>query len=885
MTLAAGSKLGPYEILGPIGAGGMGEVYRARDPRLGREVAIKVLPASFSADPDRLRRFEREARAAGLLNHPNITAVYDIGSYEAAPYVVQELLEGVTLRARLARGRLPPRTAIQYAKPIALGLAAAHEKGIVHRDLKPENLFVTKDERVKILDFGLAKLTHQEEAGPLSNLPTATPTTDSGTVMGTVGYMSPEQVRGKPADARSDIFSFGAILYEMLSGRRAFKGESDADTMSAILKEDPQDLSAGDPSVPPGLARIIRHCLEKDPARRFQSSSDVAFALETISEGSGDVVAGTLEPQARRVPHAFLWGIAGLLVGAIVALLLPIGRGSPAALPGWPIRFEIAAPPDHRLVGSMALAQDGSRLVFGARQPGGPVMLWLRVLGDSSAERLPGTEGAEQPFFSPDGRSVGFFANGELKRIEIAGGPPRTIVSITPDDRGASWGADDRIVFAPAAHGPLMQISASGGTATPATTLDQGRNEGTHRWPCFLPDGRHFLYYASVASGQEPGDLYVGEIGSSRVKRLTEASSLAVFASPGYLMFVRGSTLVAQAFDAERLELSGEPVPLGVDLPSTSWTSGQRALSASFDGLLSWYTPPGALGQPVLVDRRGHDLGRPAESGSWYSPRLSPDGTRLVMSRATVNKATGDLWVIDLSRNVATRMTLDPGDETNAIWSPDGTRLAFYSDRDGPGDLYVMRADQPGSEERLLASADPKFPQSWSPDGRFLIYLINTRQNREDLWLLPLEGDRKPMSFLATPFSEASARFSPDGRWVAYESDVSGAPEIYVRPFHDPGGTWRVSSGGGRTPTWRGDSREIYFVTPDSTMMAAQVTGVAPFRTASPVALFKIVSLESPDTHYDVFPDGKRFLVNQRISSKEEPINVLVNWAATLRKP
>jgi Tol biopolymer transport system component len=388
-----------------------------------------------------------------------------------------------------------------------------------------------------------------------------------------------------------------------------------------------------------------------------------------------------------------------------------------------------------------------------------------------------------------------------------------------------------------------------------------------------------------VSSGKEPGDLYVGEIGSSNVKRLTESSSLAVYAASGHLVYVRGSTLVAQAFDADRLALLGEPAPLGMELPSTSWTSGQRALSASSDGTLAWYTPPGALGQPVLLDRQGRDLGRLAESASWYSPRLSPDGSRLVMSRATTTNATGDLWVIDIARNVATRTTLDPAEETNAIWSPDGARLVFSSDRDGPGNLYLMRADQPGSEERLLASGEAKYPESWSPDGRSVLYLINTKQGREDLWLLPLEGDRKPVPFLATPFSESDARFSPDGRFVAYDSDVSGTTEIYVRPFREPGGTWRVSTQGGVTPTWRGDSRELYFLAPDSTMMAAAVTGVAPFRTASPVPLFKIVSLESPDAHYDVFPDGKRFLVNQRISAKEEPINVLVNWAATIRKP
>ena len=698
--------------------------------------------------------------------------------------------------------------------------------------------------------------------------------------------MSPEQVKGRSADARSDIFAFGAVLYEMLSGKRAFHGDSAGETMASILKEEPPDLSVTNQTISPGLERIVRHCLEKNPERRFQSSSDIAFALQTLTESSGQ--HRSRRGSTDRSPTSAELPVGHCGTSRRGARDRPVldGRRSAPLSPGQPIRFEVAAPLDQRVVGTVALARDGSRLAFTARGPDGSTMLWIRALGDPKAAMLQGTEGAELPFWSPDGRSVGFFASGALKRIAISGGPPQTLTAVTADVRGASWGADDRIVFAPSFTGTLMQVSASGGMVTPATTLDKGRSEGTHRWPWFLPDGRHFLYYAAGSTGQEPGEIFVGEIGSGKVKHLVQSSSIAVYASPGYLLFVRGSSLVAQAFDADTLEFRGDATPLGVDLPPNSSTSGLRAFSASLDGTICWRAQASSTSQPVVLDRQGHEIGRLAEAGTWYYPHLSPDGQRLAVARGVADTTVGDIWTIDIARNVATRMTLDPGDDQSPIWSPDGTRIVFNSDRKGAsGNLYVMRADQPGSEELVLATEDAKTAESWAPDGRSLIFQLSTPRDRADLWLLPLEGDRKPAPFLATTFSERNARFSPDGRWVAYTSDVSGAFEVYVRPFHESGGTWRVSNRGGQTPAWRGDGREIYYLAPDDMLMAAAVKGTAPFQTEAPAPLFKLAVSDAIDPQYDVFPDGKRFLVNQQISSKEEPTNVLVNWAAALKNP
>src|SRR5437773_4943899 len=562
MTIAAGTKLGRYEIRSQLGAGGMGEVYRAYDPKMNREIAIKILPAAFSADKERLARFEQEAQAAGSLNHPNILVIYHIDTHDGSPYIVTELLEGETLRQRIGGVTLPQRRAIDYALGIAHGLAAAHEKGIVHRDLKPDNIFITKDGRVKILDFGIAKLTQPERNASQTDIPTRRVNTDPGVVIGTVGYMSPEQIRGKGVDHCSDIFSLGAILYEMLSGRRAFHGDSAADTMSAILKEDPPDLSDTNQKISPALERLVNRCLEKNPESRFHSASDLAFALEALS-GSTATSAQTVAmpafaPRWFKRRELIAWAVAGIaILIAAIAVTISHFRRPPTELHA--VRLFVP-PPEKASFGSFAISPDGLRLAFAATDASGKTLLWIRPLDSINAQPLSGTEEATLPFWSPDSRFIGFFAAGKVKKIEVTGGPPQTLCN-TPFARGAAWNRDGGIIFTPNTLEPIYRVSAAGGEPTPVTTLDKSRQETSHRWPYFLPDGRHFLY--TVLGAPESRGIYVSSLDAKENRRLLNVGNSDVaYAAPGYLLFRRVVTLMAQAFDADKLQLSGDPFPI-----------------------------------------------------------------------------------------------------------------------------------------------------------------------------------------------------------------------------------------------------------------------------------------------------------------------------------
>jgi serine/threonine protein kinase len=887
MTIAAGAKLGPYEIVSPLGAGGMGEVYRARDTRLGRDVAVKVLPPSYSADKERLQRFEQEACAAGALNHPNILSIYDVGTHDGSPYVVSELLEGETLRQRIGGTALAQRRAIDYALQIAYGLAAAHDKGIVHRDLKPENLFVTRDGRIKILDFGLAKLTGATDSGQSqTDIPTRRVDTDPGIVMGTVGYMSPEQVRGRPADHRSDIFSLGAILYEMLSGRRAFHSESAVETMSAILKEDPPDLSETNQRISPVLERLVNHCLEKSPEERFHSTSDLAFALEALSgtaSGSGKTITMAMPTIRSRTRERFMW-IAATTVLLISAIVLAFAYFRRVPDEARTMRFFIS-PTEQASFSVPTISPDGRRLAISVRDSSGKSFLWLRSLDSLTMQPLPGTESAVFPFWSPDSRFIGFFAGGKLKKIDVSGGPPQTLCD-TSNGGGAAWNREGVIIFTPDISNRLYRVSASGGVPTPVTTLDESRQETSHKFPQFLPDGKHFLYLVQSAQGENTA-VYAGALDSKENKRLVSTRARAAYTPPGYLLFLRERTLMAQPFNADKLLLTGEPFPLAEQVGFNS-VLGLANFSVSDNGVLTHMGGSIAGGRPGLYDRGGKLLNAVGPAGEYFNIFFSPDEKRVAAAISDPLSGARDIWLLDIARGTPTRFTFDPAEDFLPIWSPDGSRIVFASDRDGAGNLYQKSASGAGNEELLFKTNERKWPSDWSRDGRFIIYTNLSQKTKADLWVLPMTGEQKPAPFLQSMFNEDHARFSPDGHFIAYASDESGRFEVYVQTFPASGGKWLVSANGGAQPRWRRDGKELFFIAPDRKLMAVDVKlEGSTFEAGVPKVLFqtRVAGYPNPRNVYEVSADGQRFLI---ITPLEEatstPITVVVNWTAELKK-
>jgi eukaryotic-like serine/threonine-protein kinase len=906
MPLSPGVRLGAYEIVALLGSGGMGEVYRARDARLGRDVAIKVVAGVATADAERLRRFEQEARAAAALSHPNILAVHDVGTAPdpaggaQVPYVVAELLEGETLRERLHGGALPVRKAIEAAIQIAHGLAAAHEKGIVHRDLKPENVFITEDGRVKILDFGLAKLSDREPAlSGVSALPTVPPDTLPGVVLGTIGYMAPEQVRGRTTDHRADVFAFGAILYEMLSGRRAFHGDTGADTMTAILKEDPPDLPSAERHIPPALARIVDRCLEKNPAARFQSAGDLAFALEALgssssSSGLGPIVESARTDQSRS--SRLVWTLVAVLgaglgfaVGTIAYLLRSHGD-----IAERPVAFTFDAPLGWNFAGSLiagtgvamaplAIAPDGNRIVFIARDQKGHDLLWIRAIDGIGPQMLAGTDGAASPFWSPDGRFVGFFADGRLKKIDVGGGPPVTIAE-APNAVDGSWSRDNVIVFAVVSGEvtPLQKVSAFGGVPSPGTTVLAG--EVKHVRPLFMPDGRHLIFRMGTASR---APVYLTTLGTNERTRLAEVDSTNVAYSRGHLLFLRDSTLMAQPLDERKWSLEGEPFPIAESIATTpSATTRFAQFAASPSGVLV-YQVGAAAPQPRVqwFDRQGNPSGDITEPGEFADLELSADGRRAAVSIVDGGRGTRDIWLLDLGRRLRSRFTFDAGEEEASTWSPDGATLVFNSKRSGQFDLYMKPANGATSEELLVSDASDKIPTSWSSDGRFLLFTKAT--SSFDVWVLPMTGDRKPYPFLQSRFNESTARFSPDGRWVAYMSGESGQPQVYVTSFPQPGGHWQISTRGGGWPRWRRDGAEIFFRDSSNTILAAAVhADGSTFSVGDITPLFKLMPAGSR-SFLDVASDG-RFVVNAAPSvvdtDQRRPMTVVVNWLSGFRR-
>ena len=883
---STGRTIGPYKIAEHLGSGGMGEVYVAQDIRLGRKVAIKLLPSHYARSEERVRRLNQEARAAGALNHPNILTVYDVGTHEGSPYVVSELLEGQTLRLRLDGTPLPPRKAMDYASQIARGLSAAHDKGIVHRDLKPENLFLTQDGRVKILDFGLAKLKEPNLRSSVDTEAATTPlVTEPGMILGTVGYMSPEQVRGKETDHRSDIFSFGAVLYEMLTGKRAFHKESAAETMNAIVNEEPPELAETNRNLSPGLERVVRHCLEKNPDERFRSAHDLAFALDALMGSSGQT--STVDPMTGPSrSRERLWktaAIALLIVGTVALGILysrrPQTQGSHA------VQFLIS-PTEPQTFANGVISPDGRRLAINVWDTSGMSMLSVRGLESLDIRMLPGTEtaGSTTGFWSPDSQFIGFFSAGKLKKVEAAGGPPQTICDAR-NGFGGAWNREGVIVFAPQDSSGLYRVSANGGIPTPVTTLDEARQETSHRWPAFLPDGKHFLYLAQSSKDENSG-IYVGTLDSKSTKRLIDTNVAGAYASPGFLLFTRERTLMAQAFDADRLEFTGDAFPVTEEL-NRSIVLGQAGFSVSND-VLTYMRFAEQRGRLEWFDRTGKPLGAIGSSGMYINLSLSRDGRKVAAARVDAHTGTRDLWLFDISRSTLVRFTFNPEDDWLPIWSPDGNRIAFASDQDGPGNLYQKPSSGAASDEQILKTNERKWPTDWSSDGRYIVYTSSSSKTRLDLWILPMEGKRTPFPYIQTQFNEDNAKFSPDGKFIAYSSDESGRYEVYVQTFPWSGSKWQISTGGGVQPSWRRDGKELFYISPERKVIAVDIKADSPiFEAGSIKTLFqtRLPDYPGPRNYYDVSGDGQHFLMNSILNdANATPINVVVNWTADLKK-
>jgi len=887
MAIEVGKSLGNYKVVSAIGAGGMGEVYRARDTKLGRDVAIKVLPASLSESAERLNRFEQEAQAAGALNHPNILVIHHIGIHDGAPYIVSELLEGETLRERMGGAALPQRKAIDYALQIAKGLAAAHEKGIVHRDIKPDNIFITHDGRVKILDFGLAKLTSATDGNQSqTEVPTRKVNTDPGTVMGTMGYMSPEQLKGQAADHRSDIFSFGAILYEMLSGSRAFRGDSMAETMSAILREDPPDLSETNKTVSPALERVVRHCLEKNPAERFHSARDLAFAIESLSGSaisSGQTATMptiTAESSAAVGLSGWLgnarvgWIGAGVLVVSLLAALSLLYFNRSETNTG-AARLSFTPPPELAFNDAQpdaaVISPDGQKVAFTATSADSKNMLYVRNLGSPEAKVLPGSENALEPFWSPDSRSIAYGSNGKLKRSDLNGANAQVLCDAARMV-GGTWNKDGVIVFVPDYRKTLVQVSAQGGEPKPVAMKIEDNTDERHRYPYFLPDGRHFLFQRQLTG------IWAGSLDSPETKQILPDDSPFVYTPQGYLVLVRNDALVAQAFDATQLALTGDAMPI---VTGQANELGTRRFSVSDNGVLIWQGKWQRDYQLVWFDREGKQTGTidaPMKVAIGQDPHVSPDGKRLVVKRDF------NLWVIDLEKGTGLRITSTFSQIP--AWSPDGSRLAYTGD----GGLTVKAANGSGETETLVPGAN--FPADWSPDGRFIIFLHRGVKTRRDVWARPMSGDRKAYLLLNSPFDETSPQLSPNGRWLAYASDETGNYEIYVESFSADGKLGadkkRVSTTGGVLAVWRRDGSELFFVAADGQMMSSAVkTGGTEFEFAAPKPLFKtrMMAWVLGFHEYDVSRDGQRFLIGTLIGEPTAPPpTVIMNWPALLKK-
>jgi len=887
MPLSAGTQLGPYQIISLLGAGGMGEVYKARDTRLDRTVAIKVLPSHRSDQPDLRERFEREARAVASLNHPHICTLFDIGREQDTEFLVMEYLDGETLAERLKKGPLPLDQVLRHAIDIAGALDKAHAAGIAHRDVKPSNIMLTKS-GAKLLDFGLAKRGAEKNVpGSLSQLPTNADLTAQGSILGTLQYMSPEQLEGQDADARSDIFGFGTTLYEMVTGVKAFEGKSQVSLMAAILEHEPRPISSIQPLSPPLLDRLVRKCLAKSPQDRWQSAADVAEGLNWIRDGVPASSAVTaVSPGAARWKIAALVAVIVVLAGALVFNAMNSRRGESDDL----LWFSIV-PPESRfpVFPAGAISPDGRNLVFSAVNAAGAETLWLRSLDSPNARELPGTatDLAHVPFWSPDGRSIGFFANGKLQRINVDGGTPQDLAP-APNPRGATWGIDGTIIFAPVPNAGLLRVAAAGGAVTPLRVLDRANQESGLMYPHFLPDGKHYLYFVLSPDPKRAG-VYAGSVDSSDSKRVADYDSRAEYAD-GFLFYGAGEDLFAQAFDISRLQVTGEGRRIASDLGSMYGETQNRAFSVSVAGRLTYtarsYVAPS---QFAFFDRSGKRLEAVGPQGQYLGLKVAPDQRKAILENADYRGGRSPLLLLEFSSGTASPLNIE-SDSGTAAWAADSVRVGYIRFVSAAFSTIAVNS---GVKETLASGPAivGAYAQSWSPDGSSVILTTST-EGQSDMWIVPLDGKGKPAPFLQTPANEFRAEISPNGRWIAYVSNESGRDEINVVSFPQPGQKKRISADGGNFPTWRPDGRELYYLAPSAgNRQKLMVVGVDPasseFVASRPQSLFEAppMSLNPRRAQFAAFGNGDRFLMNALAEdTKPRAITVIQNWPALLKQ-
>jgi len=884
MSLAAGTRLGPYEIVDALGSGGMGEVYRAKDTRLGRDVAVKVLPQHLTESPEVRARFEREARTVSSLNHPHICTLHDVGREGATDYLVMELVDGETLAARIERGALPLPELLRLGIQIADAMDRAHRAGVVHRDLKPANVMLTRS-GAKLMDFGLARATGT--SGPavgggagtagmsgLTHTPTMTKSlTSAGSIVGTFQYMSPEQLEGGEADPRSDIWALGCVLYEASTGRRAFTGKSQASLIGAIMNTEPTPISQVVPLMPPALERLVQACLTKDSDERIQTAHDVRLQLEWIRDAGSQ--AGLPAPVAakRQLRERVAWVLAA--AGLAAAGLLLAFRMA-ATVPAEPFQGSILPPAGLRLpqyASTMSISPDGRNLVFAA-QGEDDFHLWIRPLGSETATQVPESNLGLASFWAPDSRHLAYATlDGKMKRIAVAGGASSTICNLNWA-RGGSWGRKDVIVFSPASEGPLVSVPAAGGTPSPVTTLDTARHEKSHRFPSFLPDGEHFLFVA-LPGGEQGLDTFAGDLHGGAVKKVLTADSAAVYAEPGVLFYAREGKIIAQPFDASRLELRGEPVAIAEAPPPTD-LDAEPVVSVSDNGRMIFLRTGVRTTRLAWIDRTGAIQGTvPLTPADWTMFEVSPDARRAAVMRGS------DIWLVDLARAIPTRLASTQSGEANVVWFSDGRRLAYSSNRSGRAELYIGNVDAT-DEPEMVPTTEAQFKSVWdvSGDGRTMVFGQVGDKTGWDLWILPMEKDGKPRLYAGETAGETQAQISPDGRWLAYTlGGNQGEGEIYVQSFPTPGRKIRISVDGGNFPAWTRGGKELIY-SKGTTIMSVLIGGGDDLEPGAPRAL---MTLPEGTTGAGTTADGERFLVTAGPPVQRD-IRVILNWTSLLKR-